>query len=507
MTQRRRWWVRGAVLGSALLLAPVGAWADKLTELEQAFEAQQKSLQQLQQEMQRLRQERTTQQEEVTRRVMEVEKKAADAAASNWQVGFDPWPGKGFYLKSADGQHRLSIGGYVQTLAQVEASRNEEDVDAVDKSAAINRHRASTLKLHRVRLTFDVQLFKDYGLLIQPEFVGPTDTKSGTASSTTRIEAAFGHYTYAPWLKVRVGQFRDQYALENTMVPQDLYFAAQRSFVTRALSPDLQVGLMLFGGTKLAETLPVSYSVGVYNGCGRVDQCTTDNDGDKEYTGRLTVAPPMPMGNLTLGVNADFRTFNNKKGGARDLATNPVAGTKYHRFNPTSALGDLFGGDGNGTSMNGFRINGDRTTAGADFIWDLYPILLTGEFHYASQERDGLGAGGSNLEDLRMMGGYGTIGFWVFGNKLKGVLLNGRYEHLRVEDTKGKFTAADGTNEENLRVRVGTLGATWYVNPNIFVRANYVLTDVTPGKNFFGVSNNTQGELTHQGIAEAVFKF
>ncbi len=44
---QRGWWVRGIVLGSALLLAPVGAWADKLTELEQAFETQQKSLQQL----------------------------------------------------------------------------------------------------------------------------------------------------------------------------------------------------------------------------------------------------------------------------------------------------------------------------------------------------------------------------------------------------------------------------------------------------------------------------
>jgi phosphate-selective porin len=170
-------------------------------------------------------------------------------------------------------------------------------------------------------------------------------------------------------------------------------------------------------------------------------------------------------------------------------------------------LGDAFGGDGAGTSTNGFRINGDRVTTGADFVYDLYPFIMTGEFHYAAQDRDGLGAGGSNLNDLRMMGGYGTIGYWVMGNKLKGLLVNGRYEHLRVDDVGGGFTPAAGTNEHTLRVRVGTMGATWYINPNIFVRANYVLTDVTPGKNFVGVSNNTQGELTHQGIAEAVFKF
>src|SRR5574337_200148 len=123
MTQRR-WWVRSIVLGSALLLTPVGAWADKLTEIEQAFEAQQQSLQQLQQEMNRLRQDRTAQQAETDRRVMEVEKKAAEAAASSLLTGYDP--GKGFYLKSADGQFRLNLGGYVQDWVQVEGARKEE---------------------------------------------------------------------------------------------------------------------------------------------------------------------------------------------------------------------------------------------------------------------------------------------------------------------------------------------------------------------------------------------
>ncbi|MDE2181350.1 MAG: hypothetical protein KGJ40_10980, partial [candidate division NC10 bacterium] len=93
--------VQGIAVACCLLLTPAGAWADKLTDLEQAFETQQKSLQQLQQEMQRLRQERSTQQAETDRRVMEVEKKAAEAAASSLLTGYEP--GKGFYLKSADG--------------------------------------------------------------------------------------------------------------------------------------------------------------------------------------------------------------------------------------------------------------------------------------------------------------------------------------------------------------------------------------------------------------------
>ena len=101
--------VPGIAVACCLLLAPVGAWADKLTELEQALETQQKSVQQLQQEMQRLRQDRTAQQAETDRRVMEVEKKAAEAAALSLLTGYDP--GKGFYLKSADGQFKLNLGG------------------------------------------------------------------------------------------------------------------------------------------------------------------------------------------------------------------------------------------------------------------------------------------------------------------------------------------------------------------------------------------------------------
>src|SRR5574341_2266810 len=125
----RRWWSCNIVLGSALLFTPVGAWADKLTELEQVFESQQQSLQQLQQEMRRLRQERSTQQAETDRRVMEVEKKAAEAAASSLLTGYEP--GKGFFLKSADGQFKLSLSGYTQTWMQVEGARKEEGFPGV----------------------------------------------------------------------------------------------------------------------------------------------------------------------------------------------------------------------------------------------------------------------------------------------------------------------------------------------------------------------------------------
>ena len=501
---QRGWWVRGVVVGSALLLAPVGAWADKLTELEQAFETQQKSLQQLQQEMHRLRQDRTAQQTEIDRRVMEVEQKAQAAAASSVLVGFDPWPGKGFYLKSADGQHRVSIGGYIQGLAQVEGSLSDE----ADTAAGNARHNPSTFKLNRVRLILNGQIYKDFGFHIETHIAdGPTASgnSSGGASGNsggTRLEWAVASYTHAPWAKVTVGQMRNHYGLEMGMATQDLDFAAQRSLVSKALSPDLQLGLLISGDLKQFIGIPLYYGVGIFNGCGRLDQCrgSIDNDGNKEFTGRFAIAPPIPFGNLTIGLNADYRDFENKRGGARDLATNPgAAGTNFHTFNPTSVTGVALAG-------SGFRINGERVTGGGDLVFDFYPFVAKAEYHYASQQRLDLNPLGGDLDRLIMHGGYGTLGYWLFGNKTKGLLANARYEHLQIEDNGGSFQGATGTEQET-EIRAMTGGLTWYINPNVFLRGNYIFHNVSPHANILGLSDSNGNGESHQGIAELMLRF
>jgi phosphate-selective porin len=500
---QRSWWVRGVVLGSALLLTPVGAWADKLQDLEQVVETQQKTLQRLQQEMQRLRQERTAQQAETDRRVMEVEQKAAEAAASSFQVGYDPVPGKGFYLKSADGQHELRMRGYLQQWFIVEGSLHEKEFPGTVggqnlTAAGLARHDASTFRLRRTRIIFNGTVFKDYGFYIEPE-----------SSGATRLEEAWVSYTYAPWAKATIGQYKPRFGLEMLVSSRALDFA-ERSVVSRALSPDYQLGLTIDGNLKLAA-IPVYYGVGIYNGCGRVDQCSggIDNDGNKELTGRVTFAPPMPFGTLTIGLNADHRTFRVVRGksatDANDV-TRTISG--FHNFNPRSSTGVRLAGNGVGGTQNGFRINGNRVTGGGDIVFDLYPFVIKGEYAYASQERDDLGAGGHNLDNLIMQGGYGSIGYWIFGNKQKGLLANGRYEHFRVDDNKGQFTApSTATNEVPMELRSGTLGLTWYINPNVWLRGNYILTNVSPHENLIGMSASKGGGEAHQGIAELMVQF
>jgi phosphate-selective porin len=326
-------------------------------------------------------------------------------------------------------------------------------------------------------------------------------------SGATRLEEAWASYTHAPWAKLTVGQYKPRFGLEMLTSSRALDFA-ERAVVSRALSPDYQIGATIEGNLKLAA-IPVFYGVGIYNGCGRVDQCSggIDNDGNKEFTGRLTVSPPMPFGNLIIGLNADYRDFIVRRGnGATDAngVTRLVSGV--HNFNPIGATGVRLAGNGVGGTQNGFQINGQRVTGGGDIVFDFYPFIVKGEYAWASQQRHGLGAGGSNLDDLVMQGGYGSIGYWISGNKLKGLLANGRYEHLRVDDRRGEFTPVVA-NERPMEMRSGTIGLTWYVNPNVSLRGNYILTDLSPGRNAVGLSNSTDGEVAHQGIAELLIQF
>ncbi len=453
--------------------------------------------------MNRLRQDRTAQQTEIDRRVMEVEKKAAEAAASSLLTGYEP--GKGFFLKSADGQFNLSLRGYLQSWMQVEGSREDEDfpgtVDGQNVTAAgLARHDPSTFRLRRTRIIVSGQVFNDFGFYIEPE-----------TSGGTRLEEGWVSYTYAPWAKATVGQHKPRFGLEMLTTSRGLDFA-ERAVISRALSPDYQLGATVEGNVKLAN-MPIYYGVGIYNGCGRVDQCSggIDNDGDKEFTGRFTFSPSMPFGNLTIGLNADHRTFAVRRGnGATDAngVTRLISGTSFHRFNAIGATGVTLAGNGVGLTQNGFRINGDRNTGGGDIVFDFYPFVIKGEYVYAFQEREGLGALGSNLDDLTMQGGYGSIGYWIFGNKQNGLLANGRYEHMRVDDNKGKFTAPDSAkNEVPMELRSGTLGLTWYVKPTIWLRGNYIVTNLSPHRNAVGLSNAADGGVAHQGIAELMIQF
>jgi len=453
--------VPGMLLACCLMLIPVRAWADKLEEIERAVQAQQKVLdlqqaqmRQLQEELGRLRQERTAQQEEMTKRVVEAEKKAEEVKASSLNAGYKD----GFFLKSADDRFRLNLTGYFQSWFILEPG---------------DRQQQNTFRIRRSRLITEGHLFNDFGYHFQWEF-----------APNGRIEEAWASYKRFPEATLRVGQYKPRYSLESLASSRDLDFA-ERAIIVRALAPDQQLGLTLEG--RLFDNL-LYYGAGVYNGCGRIDQCpgALDNDNDKEVTGRIAVTP-VPQ--LTLGADVDFRSFRKTSKGT---ATDGGGATVNNVFNPITETGFKLAG-------GGFPIEGNRVATSGDFVFDLYPFQAKGEYHYAEQERNRLGTGGTDLPDLHIQGGYGQLGYWLFGKKPEGLLALARYEYVRIDADALK------SGEQPATVHAGLLGLNWYVNRHVRLRLNYIATDIDPDKNTNRRGGG--GGVAHEGIAEVQVGF
>lgn len=338
-----------------------------------------------------------------------------------------------------------------------------------------DRQQVNTFRVRRARLNLNGTVFSDFGFQFESEFAG-----------AARMEEWWGNYKRFPEATLIVGQHKPRYSLENLTSSRDLDFA-ERAIIVRALAPDQQLGLTLEG--RLLDKL-FYYGVGVYNGCGRIDQCPggIDTDNDKEATARVTVTP-IPQ--LTVGADVDFRTF--KKGPGGNVATDGNGATvnttlNSFVFNPTTETGFKLAGAG-------FPIKGNRWATSGDLVLDLYPFLIKGEYHYAEQERTGQGAGGTNLPDLRIQGGYAELAYWLFGKKPEGLLALARYEYFRADAETLK------PGETPATVNAGILGLNWYINRYVRLRANYNLTDIDPAKNTNrrggggGVANEWIGEV------------
>ncbi len=450
------------VAACCLLLTAGPAWADKLEDLDRALQTQQKAIEvqqtqirQLQEEINRLRQERAAQQEEMSRRVLQAEKKAEEAVKLPFNAGYK----EGFFLKSDDDRFRINLTGYLQTWFILEAG---------------DRQQQNTFRVRRSRLNINGTLFDDFGYFFEAEFGG-----------TARLEESWASYKRFPEATLIVGQHKPRYSLDNLTSSRDLDFA-ERAIIVRALAPDQQLGVTLEG--RLFNKR-LYYGVGLFNGCGRIDQCPggIDTDNSKEGTGRLAITP-IPQ--LTLAADVDFRTF--KRGPSGGFATDGHGATVNNVFNPTTETGFKLAGAG-------FPINGNRVAASGDFVLDLYPFQLKGEYHNAWQEREGLGPGGTNLPDLRIQGLYGQVGYWIFGKKPEGLLALARYEYFQADADALK------SGESPANVNAGLLGLNWYVNRHVRLRLNYIATDIDPDKD----TNHRGGGggVSHEGIAEVQVGF
>lgn len=302
-----------------------------------------------------------------------LQEKAKKEQASTVLAGIEK--GKPF-LQSPDGNFRLEFGGRLQT-----------DFDAAegDTGTLTGSKLSSQFLVRRARFEVDGRLYRWIGFKLEADFT------EGVSLKDTYLDLAF-----FPELRLRAGQFKVPFSLEELTSSRFIDFV-ERSIVNE-LVPARDRGLMLHG--ELAQGA-FSYFLGGFNGTG---EDTSDNNGDKDLAARLVLAPFRASdeawlkgfqiaGNMTWG---DQDSFSSAQG-----RTSARTSNRFRFFAPQPT-------------------RGTRTRFGGDLSWLIGPAALKGEYVVQSDERNGLGPGGRDLDDVEATGWYVSGTYVLTGeNKLR----------------------------------------------------------------------------------------
>jgi phosphate-selective porin OprO/OprP len=266
------------------------------------------------------------------------------------------------FLKSADDNFRIEFGGRLQ--ADFDAA--EDGTRTLSGSAL-----GSQFLIRRARLNIDGSLYQWIGFRIKADFTEGVSLKDGY------LDLAF-----FPELRFRAGQFKVPFSLEELTSSRFIDFV-ERSIVNE-LAPSRDRGVMLYGDLFDRR---VSYFLGGFNGTG---EDTSDNNGDKDLAARVAFTP--------------FRTSDSIWFKGLELAGNLTWGDQGRS---TSAQGRT-----SARTNNRFRFfapqttRGERLRYGGDLAWLIGPAALKFEYDVQENERQGLGSGGSDLDDVTATGWY-----------------------------------------------------------------------------------------------------
>ena len=224
------------------------------------------------------------------------------------------------------------------------------------------------------RLTLSGELDHKFGYLLRTNFVSPF----------TLLDVKI-YYKFSDPLILDFGQFKSPFSKEFLLPVESIYFV-NRSRVVTVMVPGRQIGFQLRGTP--SNQVPLSYSMGVFNGNGT--NANQNDNNDFLFGGRLLLSSRELL-NATidyfeLGTNAAF---------SRDSNTRISEELNPFVFEP------LF-------------FNGDRMLLGADFQIDIKKFMIAGE--YINGEYTGTFTflnNVSTLQDIKANGFHLTSGYMV----------------------------------------------------------------------------------------------
>jgi phosphate-selective porin OprO/OprP len=271
-----------SLLTSPAVFAGTKSDSERLEKLERAVELLQKRNTELEQEVRSLKKEKPS-----APAPLSAEKRSRfvpDSKSAVVEKTETVEEKKSVYVVPGAAEYKLTLGGYIQA-----------NYEAGDVSAFEGRFGLTALKdrfrLRRTRINLagdykDQFEFKVEGDFSQSDGLSP-NTRTGFSATDIFII-----WHGVPEANFKVGQWKAPFGLEQ-ITPDATIFTIERSLPTGALTPERQIGVMLWG-KPLTNALPdqkdlVTYYAGVFNGNGR--NFNTNDNNEFMYVGRVELLP------------------------------------------------------------------------------------------------------------------------------------------------------------------------------------------------------------------------
>ncbi len=369
--------------------------ADSVRSLQEAVDA-------LSKEVELLKEQAVEQKE---RAAASQQKTDAQSPAANWREGV---------------QFNDPRGGWSLRLF----GRGQLDYRQFEPGAA-----ASTFGIRRARLGANMSFLKDYGLTVEGEYA--TGSASGAATQSAAITNAYMDFNLFDKARVRAGQFKPQFGLENTASANFSDF--QERSLTQNLIQNLNYdrGIMVHG----APYKGVNYGVTISNGTGlnleerQLSRQDVDADG-KMLTARLTAnfAQMLEVPDSVVHLGGSYKTGKaaNSQANPYTAATGQTEGRGVVFFNPEAFASATVAGS-----------NVDRTFSVAELALTHRSWKLQGEYWQVRYEGERSTAPATPY-DPRIDSGYLSLLWLTTGERYADAYSNGIFARIRPRNNFSK---------------------------------------------------------------------
>ncbi|MDI9431138.1 MAG: porin [Planctomycetota bacterium] len=430
----------GTLMGILLLTVagwPVACGADELGELKQQLEDQKTRSAELEDRINQLEARQKLKERSMSEEIAALKDSQGEKSPTNLQAYWKD----GLRFKTADDLFQLRIGGrmmfdwlWIGEDDDIKAGIGEQE-DGVG--------------FRRVRFYMGGSIYENVDYMLQLDFAG-----GGTA-----LKDAYIGLTDFPLGKLRMGQFKEPFSLEELTSSNYMTFVERA--VPNAFAPSRSVGFMLHD---VALDSRMTWAAGLFRD---TDDTGFDmDDGGYNLTGRITGLPwykDEGESLLHLGVAYSHR--------------NPDETVRY-RARPEAPMIDRFVDTG--------TTDADRATLlGLEAAWVAGPVSLQTEYMRADADR----TGGS---DVDFSAYYAQASYFLTGERRPYSTSSGTFGLVKPKtnfrfgggpgawELKARYSSID-LNDKDLRggeLDNFSAGVNWYLNPNMRIMWDYIRTDV-----------------------------